>query len=85
MEGYGTLSFGSVKVPKSANRLILFLFIFFFILFFFRSTKRFFCVTDSCLKDSAFTAVQRDAKSQTRYVKGVPFVNRRHSKGVPFT
>ena len=34
MEGYGTLSFGSVKVPKSANRLILFLFIFFLFYFF---------------------------------------------------
>ena len=40
---------------------------------------------DSYLKDSAFTAVKRDAKFYTRYVKGVPFVNRRYTKGVPFS
>ena len=40
---------------------------------------------DSYLKDSAFRAVKRDAKSQTRYVKGVPFVNRGYTKGVPFS
>ena len=39
---------------------------------------------DSYLYDSAFTAVKRDAKSQTRYVKGVPFVNRRYMEGVPW-
>lgn len=33
-------------------------------------------VTDSFLKDSAFTAVTRDANFLTRYVKWVPFVNR---------
>ena len=41
-------------------------------------------VIDSYLKDSAFTAVKRDAKFYTRYVKGVTFVNRRYTRGVPF-
>ena len=41
-------------------------------------------VIDSYLKDGAFTAVKRDATFYTRYVKGVPFVNRRHTSGVPF-
>ena len=40
---------------------------------------------DSYLKDSAFTAVKRDAKFKTRYVKGVPFVSRMYTKGVPFS
>ena len=40
---------------------------------------------DSYLKDSAFTAVKRDAKFLTKYVEGVPFVNRRYTKGVPFS
>ena len=40
---------------------------------------------DSYLKDSAFTAVKRDAKVLTRCVKGVPFVNRRYTEGVPFS
>ena len=29
----------------------------------------------SYLKDSAFTAVKREAKSYTRFVKGVPFLS----------
>ena len=37
-------------------------------------------VINSNLKDSAFKEVKRDAK----YVKGVPFFNRRYMKGVPF-
>ena len=41
-------------------------------------------MTDSCLKDSAFTVVKRDAMFLTRYVTGVPFVNRGYTKGVPF-
>ena len=36
-------------------------------------------------KDDAFTAVKKDAKFYTRYVKGVPFVNNRYTKGVPFS
>ena len=36
------------------------------------SRKRSIFVIDSYLNDSVFTAVKRDAKSQTRYVKGVP-------------
>ena len=37
----------------------------------------------SYLKDSAFTAcLKRDAKFQTRYVKGVPFAYRRYTEGV---
>ena len=40
---------------------------------------------DSYLKDSAFTAVKRDAKFYTRFVTAVPFANRRYTKGVPFS
>ena len=36
-------------------------------------------------KDSAFTAVERDAKPYTRYVKGVPFVNRRVNESATFS
>ena len=36
---------------------------------------------DLYLKDSAFTALKRDAKVYTRYVKGVPFFNRRSKMG----
>ena len=39
---------------------------------------------DSYLQDSAFTAVKRDAKFSAGCVKGVPFVNRRYTEGVPF-
>ena len=39
-------------------------------------------VIDSYLTDIALTAVKRDAKFGTRYVKGAPFVNRRYSKEV---
>ena len=54
---------------------------------FIKSRKRSISVIDSNLKDSAFTAVKRDAKFKTRYVKGVlvPFVNRRCTKGVPLS
>ena len=41
-------------------------------------------VIDSYLKDSALTAVKRDPKFYTGYVKGVPFINRRYTKGVFF-
>ena len=43
------------------------------------SRKRSIFVIDSYLNDSAFTAVKRNA----RYVKVVPFYNRRYTKGVP--
>ena len=39
---------------------------------------------DSYLIDGAFTAVKRDAKFETD-VKEVPFVNRKYTKGVPFS
>ena len=35
-------------------------------------------------KESALAVANRDAKFSTRDVKGVPFLNRRYSKGVPF-
>ena len=38
---------------------------------------------NSQLKDGAFTAVKRNVAFLTRYVKGIPFVNRRCTKGVP--
>ena len=47
-------------------------------------TERSGFVTYSRFKDSAFRAVKRDAKFETRYVKRVPFVNRRYTKGVLF-
>ena len=42
-------------------------------------------MTASYIKDSAFTAVKRDANFSTRYVKGVPFVNSIYTKGIPFS
>ena len=33
-------------------------------------------------KDSSFTAVTRDPKFSTRYVKGIPFFSRRYMKGL---
>ena len=42
-------------------------------------------VINSYFNDSAFTAVKRDGKFLTMYVKGGPFVNRRDTKGVPFS
>ena len=50
---------------------------------FINSRKRSTFVTDSQSNDSTFTAVKRNAKlssKQARYVKGVPFVNRRLMK-----
>ena len=52
---------------------------------FIKSRKRSIFVTDSHLKDDAFTADKRGAKFYTRYVKGVPVVNKRYTKGVPFS
>ena len=49
-----------------------------------KSRKRSDFFSYSYFKDSGFTEVKRDGKSQTNYVKGVPFVNRRCWKGVPF-
>ena len=75
MKGYGNLSLRSVKTQKelqmhfiSRKKL--------------RKSPGF--VIYSYLKDSALTAVKRDEKFLTRYVKGVPFVNRRYTKRVPF-
>ena len=48
------------------------------------SKKNSIFVIDSYLKDSAFTAVTRDAKFWTRYVEVVPFANKRHRKGTSF-
>ena len=50
-----------------------------------RENNLFFFANDSHLKFSASTAVKSDAKFQTRYVKRQPFVNRRYTKGVPFS
>ena len=46
-------------------------------LFYFKSRKRSIFVTDSYLKGNAFIAVKRDAKFL--------FVNRRYTKGPPFS
>ena len=68
IKGYGNLSFGSVKRPKRANGRI------------YGSSKvkkiSWFCDFFSFFKDSALKAVKRDSTFQTRYVKGLPFVNR---------
>ena len=42
-----------------------------------------FVIYSSC-KYSAFTAVKRDEKVLTRYVKGVSFVNRRYMTGAEY-
>ena len=47
---------------------------------FIKLRKRSIFVIDSYLNGSAFTALRRDAKFLTKYVKGVPFVNRRYTK-----
>ena len=52
---------------------------------FIKSRKRPIFVIDSYLNGSAFTAVKRVAKFHTSYVKEVPFVNRRYTKGAPFS
>ena len=52
---------------------------------FIKSRKHSVLVIDSYLNDSAFAAVKRDAKFLTRYVKRVQFVNRKYTKGVPFS
>ena len=51
-----------------------------------KSRKRSIFVIDSYsyLIDSAITTVNKDAKVWTRYMKRVPFINRRLMKGVPF-
>ena len=48
------------------------------------SRKRSIFVIGCHLNESAFTSVKRDAKLLNRYVKGVPCVNRRYTKGVLF-
>ena len=50
-----------------------------------KSGKHSIFVIDSYLNDSAFTAVKRDEKFLTRYVKGASLVNRKYTKGVPFS
>ena len=52
---------------------------------FIKLRKRSIFVIDSYLNGSEFTALKRDAKFLTKYAKGVPFVNRRYTKGVPFS
>ena len=51
---------------------------------FIKSRKRPIFVIGCHLNESAFTSVKRDAKLLNRYVKGVPCVNRRYTKGVLF-
>ena len=51
---------------------------------FMKSRKRTIFVMGCHLNESAFTSVKSDAKLLNRYVKGVPCVNRRYTKGVLF-
>ena len=74
MKGKGNLSFQSVKRPHGANRCIFWLWK--------KLWKQSGFVICSYFKDSTSTAVKRDAKFWTRYLKGVPL--RRPMKGVPF-
>ena len=71
MKGSGNLSFWLVQRPKWANTFILWSWkgqenVLLLWLFY------------SYFKEIAFTAVKRDEQFLTRYVKGVPFVNRRY-------
>ena len=49
-----------------------------------KSRKRSGFVIDLYFKDIKFTAVKEDGKFQSRYVKGVPFINRVRTKEAPF-
>ena len=49
-----------------------------------KSRKRSIFLIDCHINERAFTSVKRDAKLLNRYVKGVPCVNRRYTKGIPF-
>ena len=49
---------------------------------FIKSRKRSIFVIDCHLNERPFTSVKRDAKFLSRYVKGLPCVNRRYTKGV---
>ena len=66
-----SVSFWSVKGPKRANRKILWLW---------KSRENFLSsfVIYSQFEDSTFTAAKSNAKFQTGYLKGVPFVNGRY-------
>ena len=77
IKGSENLSFGSVKGPKRASTDEFYGFR--------KWRKRSFFANDSHLKFSTLTAVKRDTKFQTRYVKRQPFANRRYTKGVPFS
>ena len=77
IKGLGNLSFGSVKGPKRASTDEYYGFR--------KSRTRSFFANDYHLKFGTFTAVKRDTKFQTRYVKRQPFVSRRYTEGVPFS
>ena len=49
--------------------------------YFIKSRKRSIFVTDSYLNDNTFKGMQRSKQGMW---KGVPFVNRRYTKGLPF-
>ena len=49
-----------------------------------KSRKRSGFVINSYFKDIKFTAVKEDGKFQSRYVNGVPFINRVSTKEAPF-
>ena len=76
MKGKGNLSFGSVKGPKGLTDEFY---------GFIKLRKSSIFVIDSHLNDSASTAVKMVVKFETRYVKGVLFVNRKCTKEVPFS
>ena len=51
---------------------------------FIKSRKRSIFVIDCHINEREFASVKRDAKLSNRYVKGVPCVNRRYTKGILF-
>ena len=61
--------FPTLKGPKRENRFILWLKKT-------KTTKRFGFLIYSYFKDIAFTAVKRDGKFLTRYMKGVPVLSK---------
>ena len=79
VEAYGRVEtnviFGSKKVQKGKQMKFMAVK---------KNEKTFWFCDLAIFKDSAFTAVKRDAKVLTRYVKGVRFFNIRYTKGVPF-
>ena len=75
-KGKGNLSLGLRKGPKGLTDEFC---------GFVKSRQRSIVLTNSYVKDSAFTAAKRNAKFLTKYAKGVPFLSKRYAKELPFS